>query len=317
MSKKNTIVVVLGPTASGKSRLAVDICLRLGGEVISADSMQIYRGMDIGTAKTLEEERHGVPHHLIDIAEPSEQYSLDDYLKDCAEAVEDILSRGKLPVIAGGTGLYISSFINNVNLSDAKAEPRYREFLAEEAEKYGSYIIRQLLREVDTESYERLSANDLRRLTRALEVYRLTGKTFTENNADSAAERKYDFIIIGLKCGNRDILYERINSRVDKMLSDGLVDEAERLKTQELSATAAQAIGYKELFEYFEGKVSFDQAVEAVKQDSRNYAKRQMTWFKKVPDVRWYDIAETNYEEIMKNAINTIVKSVNICYNKK
>ena len=313
----NTVVVIVGPTASGKSKLAVDVCKEINGEVVSADSMQIYKKMDIGTAKALPEEQQGIPHHLIDIIEPSENYSLENFLHDCESAVDDILQRGKTPVIAGGTGLYISSFINSLELSETKTDTDYREALEEIGNRTGNLTLKQLLFGIDKDSYVKLKTNDRKRIIRALEVYRTTGKTITQNNETSQGKQKYDFIIFGLSCDNREFLYERINHRVDEMIKCGLEEEARMLYKSDLSATARQAIGYKELFEYFEGKISLKEAIDNLKQCSRNYAKRQITWFKKDKNITWLPIDEKKYEEILNFTVNGIVKYKNICYNKE
>ena len=315
--QNNTVVVIFGPTASGKSKLAIDVCKQLNGEVVSADSMQIYRKMDIGTAKALPEEQQGIPHHLIDIIEPNENYSLENFLKDCESTVDDVLSRGKLPVIAGGTGLYISSFINGVELAEAKIDEDYRNAMEYIAETEGNLSIKQLLYGIDKQAYLKLKTNDRKRIIRALEVYRATGKPISQNNEGSQGNSKYNFIIFGLNCENRNVLYERINLRVDEMMKNGLEQEARMLYNSDLSDTARQAIGYKELFGYFNGDKSLEQAVEEIKQYSRNYAKRQITWFKKELNVTWIPIDEKNYEEILKNTVNGIVKNANVCYNKE
>ena len=317
VSQGNIVVVIVGPTASGKSKLAIDICKELNGEVVSADSMQIYRRMDIGTAKASKEEQDGIPHHLIDILEPNEEYSLDRFLSDCQNAVDDILSRGKLPVIAGGTGLYISTFVNNIELSEAKVDEEYRSVLERIADTYGNLTLKQLLFDIDKDSYNRLNINDRKRLIRALEVYRAIGSSITKANSISEKKGKYNFVIYGLNFKDRNLLYERINNRVDDMVKNGLLDEARWLFGQELSNTALQAIGYKELFDYFEGKKSLDSAIDFLKQASRNYAKRQITWFKKDENISWYHLDEKKYEEILKLTVNSIVKIANVCYNKE
>jgi len=317
MSQNNTVVVIVGPTASGKSKLAVDVCKALNGEVISADSMQIYKSMNIGTAKVSVEEQCGIPHHLIDILEPNEEYSLERFLSDCQSSVDDILSRGKLPVIAGGTGLYISSFLNNVQLVDTKIDDDYRQVLESIADKYGNLALKQLLYHIDREAYDRLKTNDRKRIIRALEIYRSTGLTVFESNSLSNKDSKYQFLVYGLNYSDRSKLYNRINDRVDIMLDNGLLEEAKFLFTKELSHTAYQAIGYKELFDYLNGTKTLDSAIDYLKQASRNYAKRQITWFKKDENITWYHVDEKKYEEILKLTVNSIVKAANLCYNKK
>lgn len=306
--EKKKVVVIVGPTASGKSKLAIDVCKNLNGEVVSADSMQIYRGMDIGTAKAMPEEQQGIPHHLIDIIDPDENYSLDRFMRDCEVAVQDILSRGKLPVIVGGTGLYISSFINGVELSEAKVDNDYRDALEYIAETQGNLTLKQLLYGIDVESYRKLKTNDRKRIIRALEVYRASGKTISQLNEESKSCSKYDFRVFGLTAEDRDYLYNRINYRVDIMLENGLEEEARRLYSSDLSDTARQAIGYKELFSYLEGSQTLDEAVSELKQSSRNYAKRQITWFKKEKNISWYAIDKFNYENILTFTMDGIVK---------
>ncbi len=311
------IIVILGPTASGKTALSVALAQRFNGEIISADSMQIYKGMDIGTAKVKEEEKHGIRHHLIDIVEPNIEFSLADYLELADKTVKDILSRGKLPFIVGGTGLYISSFTDNIKLSDLKADPEYRYFLTEYANKNGPYALKSLLRSVDPESADRLYDNDVKRITRALEVFRNSGKTIGEFNRESRQEPRYEFLKIGLCCESRDYLYSRINDRVDSMIEQGLVEEAQNLFQSEMSRTASQAIGYRQLIEYFNGSISLDEAIESIKRESRRYAKRQLTWFKRDSEVIWHNIDTHNFEEILNSCTKHMVKFLKVCYNKE
>ena len=305
---KNKVVAVVGPTASGKSALAIDIAKKYGGEVVSADSMQIYRGMDIGTAKITDTE--GIPHHLIDIVDPSDTYTLSDYLSDADKAVKDILSRGKLPIMAGGTGLYISSFIDNIQLTEAETDEEYREYLKNFARENGAEKLHSLLADIDPESYKTLHVNDEKRVIRALEFFHTTGKTITEHNAESRSiPSPYDFFIIGITFRDRQKLYDRIDRRVDMMIEDGFVEEVKRLDFESLSKTARQAIGYRQIFAYLDGIITLDDAVEDIKRESRRYAKRQLTWFRRDSRINWLyaDDNELNcelFETSMENFLD-------------
>ena len=219
------VLVILGPTATGKSKLSVEIAKRFNGEIISADSMQIYKGMNIGTAKITDAEMQGIPHHMIDIVEPTCEFSLADFLDISKKTIRDIISRNKLPIVVGGTGLYISSLTENIKLSPAKADSEYRSFLKKYADLYGPGELKALLRSVDIESFEKLNDNDVKRISRALEIYRSEGKTVEEFNKESKQEPEFDFLKIGLTALDRDYLYSRINRRVDEMLRQGFLDE--------------------------------------------------------------------------------------------
>lgn len=299
---KDTVLVVLGPTASGKTRLSVDLAKRFNGEVISADSMQIYRDMDIGTAKVTEEEKQGIEHHLVDFVSPDREYSLNDWLRDANDAIKDILSRNRLPVIAGGTGLYISSLTDNISLSEEEPDEEFRRYLYSVAENEGGYSLWRMVKEIDPEASNRISRNDVKRLSRVLEKYHAGAES------KSSEASPYRFIKIGLRCSDREYLYNRINRRVDLMIENGLLEEARKLYRKNLSKTASQAIGYKELFGYFDGTVSLDSAVESVKLESRRYAKRQLTWFNRDKDIKWYEIDRLNYDEILNSCIEYIAK---------
>lgn len=282
------IIAVAGPTASGKTALAIEICKKFGGEVVSCDSMQIYRHMDIGTAKPTKEEMCGIPHHMIDIAEPDERWSVADFVKAARACIADILSRGKLPVLAGGTGLYMDSIINNTEFVTLPSDEKFKAEMKEYAGKNGNESLHILLREKDPEAAEKIHPNNVRRVIRALEVCHTTGKTFTQVNAESHREPIYDALIFGLNA-ERSVLYDRINKRVDRMVADGLENEVRTLLNMGIdrNSTAMQAIGYKELLEYFDGKATFDEAIEKIKQESRRYAKRQLTWFGRNTEIIW------------------------------
>ena len=287
MSKK--IVVICGPTASGKTALSIALAKAFDGEVVSADSMQIYRRMDIGTAKPSLEERDGVPHHMLDVAEPGEPYSVARYAREAGERVEDILSRGKLPIVCGGTGLYIDGLLRGAEFQPSGADNGLRERLEGEWDAHGPQHMMERLAAVDPESAARLNLSDKRRILRALEVWLATGETITVHNARTkAVPPRYDAVMIGLNTEPRQILYDRIDRRVGAMLEQGLLQEARGLLEDGLlEGTAAQAIGYKELLAYFRGETTLDAAADLIRQKSRNYAKRQLTWFRRDERVRW------------------------------
>ena len=285
------IVCVAGPTACGKTTLGVLLAQRFHGEVVSADSMQIYRGMTVGTAAPTEAEMQGVPHHMIAVAEPSEQWSAAEYVAKATPIVDDILSRGKLPILVGGTGLYVQSFLYGVRFTEEKAPAGLREQLAEELAQKGGAALYAELQQVDPEAAAVIHPNNQVRVLRALEHYRATGKKLSEQKAASLPpERPYRSLILGLDFPDRAALYRRIDLRVDKMLDAGLLAEAELVwNNRSRFRTAAQAIGYKEFFPYFEQTTSLEACADKLKQASRNYAKRQLTWFRHMDGVVWLD----------------------------
>ena len=288
---KIRVAAVAGPTASGKSALAMLLCRKYGGELISCDSMQIYRRMDIGTAKPSRAERAEIPHHLIDICDPSEDFSVAEFAVLADRAIRETAERGKLPVLCGGTGLYLDSVLRGVDFGEMEADPAYRAELMRTAAEKGALFLHQMLREKDPEAAERIHPNNVKRVIRALEICRLSGMTKTE--WDKAAVRKespYDATVIALDYRDRDILYEKINRRVEEMLDAGLENEVRSLLADGCltpDSTAGGAIGYKELIEYINGRISYAEAVEAVKTATRRYAKRQLTWLRRNEAVRW------------------------------
>ena len=290
---KIKVIAVVGPTASGKSSLALSLAKQLNGEVVSCDSMQIYRGMDIGTAKASEAERTLVPHHMIDVADPAENWSLAEFAEKAHEAIADIAARGKLPVLCGGTGLYLDNILFDTQLSEAPGDPAFRDSLAELTNEE----LHDRLAEVDPVSAEAIHMNTRRRVIRALEIYHTTGKTKSRWDAVSRQKTpRYDALIIGLYASDRTYLYRRIEDRVDEMVELGLVNEVERLAPR-LGATAAQAIGYKEILRAVHGECGMETAVEDLKTATRRYAKRQMTWFGANSAIRWLDICQGSKEE--------------------
>lgn len=279
---KGKILVIGGPTASGKSSLGIELALSKNGEIVSADSMQIYRRMDIGTAKVTKEEQSAVPHHMIDVAEPDENYSVARYVEQASACCDDILSRGRLPVVVGGTGLYIDSLLSGRDFS-CEADAALREELGAYYDSVGGERMLAELALFDPDRAAILKANDKKRIVRAFEVYRGTGETITEHDRKTKLlppRYEYDFIFLNPE---RSILYERIERRVDSMFEKGLVEEVRSLLSSgvPVSATSMQAIGYKETVEYINGAITLDEAVSSIKQGSRRYAKRQVTWFKK------------------------------------
>ncbi len=302
------VVAVVGPTASGKSDLAVEICLEFGGEAVSADSMQIYKGLDISTAKPTEEEKKGVPHHMMDFLENTESFSVAEYQKMAGECIRDIHSRGKLPVIVGGTGLYIDTLLNNIQLKEDSFDEAIREKLLERVEKEGIESLLAELRGIDPEYAEKMHPNNAKRIVRALEVWYSSGVTMTQQIEDSHAESPYDVCFIGLDAEDRDFLYDRINRRVGIMLRNGLEAEARDYLLQENTATSSQAIGCKELKPYFDGEITLDEAADNLRQATRRYAKRQLTWFRRNKEINWIMIDRFNSKTEVQNAAFEIIK---------
>ena len=305
---QKTVVCVVGPTASGKTRLGVALAHALDGEVVSADSMQIYRRMDIGTAKPTEAEMEGISHHMIDVAEPEENWSAARYVEAATQCVEDIFHRGKRPIIVGGTGLYIDSLVSG--RSFAVQSTGWRQKLQAQAAAEGIEPLRATLKQVDLAAYERIQPADEKRIIRALEVWYETGKTITQHNLETkAVPPRYRPVWIGLDYQDRAALYRRIDLRVENMLSAGLLDEIRALLALGVSpkTTAMQAIGYKEFFGYLSGACSLDEAAALCKQRSRNYAKRQLTWFRRNPDVHWLRMTGTeDFSEVLSAARQNI-----------
>ena len=300
---KQKIVVVCGATASGKTGLAVGLAKALGGEVISADSMQVYKELSVGTAKPTAGEMSGVPHFLIDIVSVQSGFSVAEYVKLAGECARDILSRGKLPIICGGTGLYIDNFINNTRFTECGNDLEYRRHL----EQFTGEELHARLCEVDIKSAEAIHANNKKRLVRALELYKVTGRAKSEIDAESRlAGPEYDFIKLGLGYNNRELLYGRIDRRVDGMLEAGLVGEAEGLLAYKDSIRRIGAIGYGEIFDYFDGVCGLGQAITDIKRNTRRYAKRQLTWFRRDINMRWVDASEQNLNKNIENCLKFI-----------
>jgi len=296
----NKVIVIAGPTATGKTALSVRLAKEIGGEIVSADSIQIYKKLDIGSAKPTVEEKQGIPHHLMDFVEADGVYSVADYVNDAKKTIDDILSRGKVPIVTGGTGLYISSLVDNVSFSESEKNGEIRLNLQKELEEKGAEALHARLFEVDPESAEAIHPNNTKRVIRALEIYETTGKTRTEQEKVSKLEKSpYDFCLVALSC-ERELLYERINRRVDIMVENGLFEEVKSLIDSgiEKCAQSMQGIGYKEAVMAISGEITKDESIELIKKNSRNYAKRQLTWFKR-GDFCWFDCLDENlYEKV-------------------
>ncbi|MCQ6560186.1 tRNA (adenosine(37)-N6)-dimethylallyltransferase MiaA [Paenibacillus mendelii] len=303
---KPKLLVLIGPTAVGKTRISLDIAKAWNAEIISGDSMQVYRGMDIGTAKIKPEEREGIPHHLIDICDPEDPFSVADFQERCRTLIADITKRGKLPFIVGGTGLYVESVAYGYGFADGGSDDAYREEQQRFADQYGAQALHDKLREIDPVSADRLHMNDQRRVIRALEIYHLTGMTLAQQLEGQKKTSPYELCIVGLMT-DRKLLYERINQRVDAMLDAGLVAEVQGLLDRGVSAgaVAMQGLGYKEIIPFLQGECTLDAAVELLKRDTRRYAKRQLSWFRHMKDITWIDVFE-NFHENLK-AIHAII----------
>ena len=313
MNEKNNkpfVLAVVGPTASGKTWLGVELAKIYGGEVISADSMQIYKGMDIASAKPTEAEKQGIPHHLMGILDRDVSFSAADYVQLANKKTEEILLRGKLPIIVGGTGLYIDSLLENVKFSEGGSDEAYREELYAFARENGNEALHARLAELDPEAAEGIHPNNLVRVVRALEVCKVTGRRFSELKKESRlVESPYNSLIIGLSFEDRQKLYDRIDMRVDEMVKSGLIEEARQLWHESAMKTAANAIGYKELIPYFEGKAALSDCIDTIKQETRHYAKRQLTWFRKNTRIEWLFLDRFNKNnEILEKCKKTIAK---------
>jgi tRNA dimethylallyltransferase len=295
------VVVIIGPTASGKTNISIELAKKINGEIISADSMQVYKHMDIGTAKPTKDEMQGVQHYLIDEIEPFDVFSVAQYKKLALEYIDDIAEKGKTPILCGGTGLYINSVIYNIEFSETIRDIKFREKLMKEAKEKGNRYIHDKLKIVDFAAAEKIHENNVKRVVRALEVYELSHKTISEQQKNSRRiPPKYKFVVIGLNI-DRKLLYERIEKRVNKMVDSGLIEEVAKLRNMGLNRNhlSMQGIGYKEILSNLNGEISINEAIEAIKKGTRNYAKRQMTWFRKIEDTVWIDVDEnTNPSDI-------------------
>ncbi|MED0978679.1 tRNA (adenosine(37)-N6)-dimethylallyltransferase MiaA [Bacillus paramycoides] len=290
--QREKVAVIIGPTAVGKTKLSVDLAKALNGEIISGDSMQIYRTMDIGTAKVTTDEMDGIPHYMIDIKNPEDSFSVAEFQERVRKYIREITERGKLPIIVGGTGLYIQSVLFDYQFTDEAGDAIYREQMEKLALERGVEYVHKKLQEVDPESAERIHANNVRRVIRALEIFHTTGEKMSNQLEKQENELLYDVSLIGLTM-DREMLYDRINLRVDLMVEQGLLEEVKGLHERGVrECQSIQAIGYKEIYDYFENRVSLEEAVSQLKTNSRRYAKRQLTWFRNKMDVAWFDVTD-------------------------
>ncbi len=300
MAHKKPLLAIVGPTATGKTAVGVQLALKLKGEVVSADSMLVYQGMDIGTAKPTKDEMQGVPHHMIDIVKPDEDYSVARYQKEAEQVIASLHQKNKLPILVGGTGLYIRAVIDEYDFAAPGEDGELRKTLYQQAQLKGNEWLHSKLAEVDPPAAEKIHPNNVRRVIRALEVYKLTGRRISSmQRASYRTNAKYQLAIFGLTM-QRNLLYRRIEQRVDQMIAAGLVEEVKSLldKGIKRSMTAMQGLGYKEIAAYLAGEISLEEAIELIKRDTRRFAKRQITWFKRDPRIHWLDVH--NYDNITK-----------------
>ena len=306
---KNKVIAVVGPTASGKTSLGVQLCRAFNGEVISCDSMQIYRDMAVATAVPTLEERQGVPHHMMEFLSLDEEFSVARYCDLASRCMDEVIARGHMPVIVGGTGLYFNALVDNTEFFEEDNDYSYRAVLKEEAERDGAQVLLERLRGVDPETAEKLHVNNLGRIIRALEVYHLTGRTMSETQRLSRLRgSRWEPIIIGLDAENRDFLYDRINRRVDEMVKNGLVEEAKSFYAAYDGRTSTQAIGYKELKPYLDGEASLEECIEHLKLATRHYAKRQLTWFRRDERIHFLNIDRYESAESLARAAKEIIE---------
>ena len=304
---KQKVIVICGPTASGKTSLSIELAKQINGEIVSADSMQIYKDMNIGTAKPTKEEMQGIEHYLLDFVSPEERYSVAQYKQDAKNAIKEILAKGKTPIVVGGTGLYVDSLIYEIEYNDIEIDEDYREKLEKIAEEDGLHKLYEMALNIDPTAMEKISKNDKKRIMRVLEIYHSTGKTKTEQELESRKKPvEYDYKVFAINW-DRELLYQRINKRVDIMIEQGLIEEVKNILIKYKNfPTAMQGLGYKEVVEYINGMCTKEEMIEKVKMETRIYAKRQLTWFRKNKNTIWLDGAND-----VQNNINIILEGMN------
>lgn len=315
-TKKKPLIILTGPTAVGKTKASIGLAKAIGGEIISADSMQVYRQMDIGSAKITEEEMDGIPHYLIDVLEPEEEFHVVRFQQMAKAAMEDIYSRGNIPIIVGGTGFYIQALLYDIDFTEKEGDNSYREKLEALAKEKGAAYLHGQLAAVDPKAAEEIHANNVKRVIRALEFYKQTGQKISEHNErERQKESPYRFCYFVLN-DRRECLYERIDKRVDQMIQNGLVQEVRALKERGCTKqmVSMQGLGYKEIFTYLEGDCSLEEAVYIIKRDTRHFAKRQLTWFKRERDVIWIQKDALNYDEekLLQSLLESIRERMNL-----
>lgn len=305
MKTKPKVIVICGPTASGKTGLSVKVAQAMEGEIVSCDSMQIYKDMNIGTAKVTKEEMQGIPHYLIDFVSPDERYSVADFQKDAEKAIGEIVAKGKTPIVVGGTGLYVDTLVYHIQYPEIETDLAYRKQLEEMIQEQGLEVAYQKAKEIDPQAIEKISSNDQKRIMRILEIYHQTKKTKTQLELESRREEPpYEYLIYAIDM-DREKLYDRINQRVDIMINQGLIEEVqELLEKYKDFPTAMQGLGYKEVVSYLKGDMTKEEMIETLKQETRRYAKRQLTWFRKNKEIKWIDglrPAEENIQRILED----------------
>lgn len=309
---KQPLIILTGPTASGKTALSVELAKRIGGEIISADSMQVYRYMDVGSAKVTAEEMNGVPHHLIDVLDPQDSFNVVTFQEMAKEAMQKIYANGHIPIVAGGTGFYIQALLYDIDFTDNDGDMEYRHQLEELSKEQGAEVLHAMLREVDPPSADAIHANNVKRVIRALEFYKKTGQRISDHNEEERQkESPYNFAYYVLNM-DRATLYDRIDLRVDKMIESGLEEEVKQLKAMGCTRdmVSMQGLGYKEILDYLNGELSLEEAVYILKRDTRHFAKRQLTWFKREKDVTW--VTQENFgfdREKIRNWITDDLKA--------
>ena len=304
---KPKVIVICGPTASGKTALSIELAKKINGEIVSCDSMQIYKDMDIGTAKPTIEEMQGIKHYMLDFVSPDERYSVADYKKQANQAIREIIEKGKVPIVVGGTGLYVDSLIYEIEYQDIEFDEKYRKQLEERSKKEGLEVLYNEAKKIDPEAITKISPNDKKRILRILEIYNATGKNKTEQEKESRKnEVEFDYKVYAISW-DREKLYDRINQRVDIMIDQGLIEEVQKIYSKyNKFPTAMQGLGYKEVLEYLEGKCNKQEMIDKIKQETRRYAKRQLTWFRKNKQTIWLD-----GQEKIQNNIEIILEGLN------
>lgn len=308
--KKEPLIILTGPTAVGKTKLSISLAKAIDGEIISADSMQVYRGMDIGSAKIKKEEMQGVPHYLIDVLEPQEEFHVVKFQQMAKEAMQKIRAKGKIPIVVGGTGFYIQALLYDIDFTENEKDDAYRRQLEQLAKEKGAAYLHDMLRQVDEKSAEEIHENNVKRVIRALEFYHQTGKKISEHNEEERGkESSYDFCYFVLN-DERQKLYERIDRRIDEMVEEGLIEEVCTLKAQGFTRdmVSMQGLGYKEILDYLDGKTTLEEAIYILKRDTRHFAKRQITWFRRERDVIWVEKEQFRYEE--ENMLEFLIEKI-------
>ena len=308
--EKQPLVILTGPTAVGKTSLSISLAKAIGAEIISADSMQVYKGMDIGTAKIRQEEMQGVKHYLIDVMSPDEEFDITVFKKMACEAIDKIRANGHIPLIVGGTGFYIQSVLYDIEFDNADKDTSYRDELYRLAEKNGAMYLHHMPREIDEKSADTIHYNNVKRVARAIEYYKQTGMKISEHNEEQRKkDSPYNYVYFVLN-DDRKLLYDRINKRVDAMFDEGLIEEVRKLKERGIGrdATSMQAIGYKEVLDYLDGLCTLDELKENIKNNTRHFSKRQITWFKREKDIEWINLEEFghNRENVLEYMLNIL-----------